>query len=69
MSKDLKIKPQPVSNKKISLQLERMLSSPDFHATPQQIALLEYVVNQTLAGNADRIKGYTVATEPSAHRR
>jgi TolB-like protein len=40
-----------------------MLASPDFNATPQQIALLKYVVNQTLAGNADSIKGYTVATE------
>ncbi len=39
-----------------------MLSSPDFHATPQQIALLKFVVNQTLAGNAHEIKGYTVAT-------
>jgi TolB-like protein len=47
----------------ITHQLERMLSSPDFHATPQQIALLKYVVDQTLAGNADSIKGYTVATE------
>ncbi len=40
-----------------------MLSSPDFKATPQQTALLRYVVNQTLAGRASRIKGYTVATE------
>ena len=40
-----------------------MLGSPDFSATPQQIALLKYVVNQSLAGKADHIKGYTVATE------
>ena len=62
MPNNQKIKPQPASDKDISLQLERMLSSPDFHATPQQIALLKFVVNQTLAGNAHEIKGYTVAT-------
>jgi adenylate cyclase len=45
-----------------------MLASPDFNATPQQIFLLKYVVNQTLAGNADRIKGYTVATEVFGRR-
>ena len=49
-------------------QLERMLGSPDFNATPQQSALFKYVVNQTLAGNADRIKGYTVATEVFGRR-
>ena len=47
----------------ISHQLDSMLASPNFTATPQQTAFLKYVVNQTLAGNADRIKGYTVATE------
>jgi len=52
----------------IARQLERILTSPDFTATPQQIALLEYVVNQTLAGNADQIKGYTVATEVFGRR-
>jgi TolB-like protein len=40
-----------------------MLTSPDFNATPQQIALLKYVVNQTLAGKACEIKDYTVAAE------
>jgi TolB-like protein len=40
-----------------------MLASPDFHASPQQTDLLKFVVNQTLAGNAGEIKGYTVATE------
>lgn len=53
----------PPSNDKISHQLDVMLARPDFNATPQQVALLKYVVNQSLAGNADRIKGYTVATE------
>ena len=59
--------PQP-SNEEITRQLERMLDSPDFNATPQQSALLKYVVNQTLAGIADSIKGYTVATEVFGRR-
>ena len=52
----------------ITRQLERILDSPDFKATPQQTALLRYVVNQTLAGNAYRIKGYIVATEVFGRR-
>jgi adenylate cyclase len=52
----------------ISHQLERMLASSDFHATPQQKALLKYVVNRTLEGKADSIKGYTVATEVFGRR-
>jgi adenylate cyclase len=51
------------SHEAISQQLERMLGSPDFQATPQQAAFFNFVVNQTLAGNADQIKGYTVATQ------
>ncbi|MEE9531042.1 MAG: hypothetical protein V3W52_08635, partial [Syntrophobacteria bacterium] len=51
------------THEKISRQLERMLASPDFKATPTQVAFLRYVVNQTLAGNGSQIKGYTVATE------
>jgi adenylate cyclase len=45
-----------------------MLDSPNFNATPQQKALLKYVVNRTLEGNADSIKGYTVATEVFGRR-
>jgi adenylate cyclase len=45
-----------------------MLGSPDFNATPQQIALLKFVVNRTQEGNADSIKGYTVATEVFGRR-
>jgi hypothetical protein len=38
-----------------------MLASPDLHATPQQIALLLYIVNQTLSGRASEINDYTLA--------
>jgi hypothetical protein len=45
-----------------------MLASPEFKATPQQRALLEFVVKPTLGGNADSIEGYTVATEVFGRR-
>ena len=50
-------------HEKITRQLELMLESPDFKATPTQIRFLQYVVTETLAGNGSQIKGYTVATE------
>ncbi len=50
-------------NETIARQLDMMQASPDFTATPQQTSFLRFVVNQALTGNADRIKGYTVATE------
>ena len=53
----------PPAKDDITRQLEHMLASPDFHATPQQTALLKYVVNQTLAGKASVIKDDTVAAE------
>ena len=56
-------KPLLPSKDEITHQLVRMLERPDFKASQQQMTLLKYVVNQTLAGKADRIKGYTVAVE------
>ncbi len=56
------------SQKDINHQLEAILASPDFTATPQQVCLLRYVVEQTLAGNAESIKGYTIATEVFGRR-
>ncbi len=53
----------PSLNETVSHQLELMKASPEFSATPQQFAILMFVVNQTLAGKADRIKGYMIATE------
>jgi hypothetical protein len=54
--------PRP-SNKTISLQLDRILVSPEFKATPQQILFFKFIVNQTLAGQAREIKDYNVASE------
>jgi adenylate cyclase len=61
-------KPSFPSKDEIPRLLERMLDSPDFNATPQQISLLKYVVSRTLEGKADSIKGYTVATEVFGRR-
>jgi hypothetical protein len=53
----------PIARDDIFYQLEHMLASPDFHATPQQIALLKYVVNQSLESNVREIKENTIAAE------
>jgi adenylate cyclase len=45
----------------IRLQLDRILSSPEFRATKRNHAFLRYVVEETLAGRARFIKGYNVA--------
>ena len=44
-------------------QLARILESQAFDARPRNRAFLSYVVNETLAGREDRIKGYTIAQE------
>ena len=44
-------------------QMDRILNSTEFNATDAQRSFLQYVVEKTLAGQAQEIKGYTVATE------
>jgi hypothetical protein len=53
----------PPANEKIVNQLEHMLTSPNFHTTPEQTALLRYIVDRTLAGKASEITDETVAAE------
>ena len=50
------------SRKAIEKQMQRIQSSPEFHATKQQRAFLDFVVSETLTGRSHEIKGYTVAT-------
>ncbi len=50
------------TKKRIMAQLQRILGSPEFHATIMQKKFLEFIVSEKLAGNAHEIKGYTVAT-------
>ena len=47
----------------VRAQLERILSSPEFPGAGRAPAFLRYVVDETLAGRADRIKGYSIAIE------
>ena len=51
------------NQKAIAHQLELILASPDFNATPKQIAFLKFIVNQTLEGKGGEINDYTVAIE------
>ncbi|BDG74324.1 tetratricopeptide repeat protein [Roseomonas fluvialis] len=46
----------------VRAELERILASAAFDASPRNRQFLRYVVEETLAGRAERIKGYTVAT-------
>jgi adenylate cyclase len=44
-------------------QLERILGSPGFDASARNRRFLEYVVEETLAGRADRLKGLAIAID------
>ena len=46
----------------IRQQLQRILDSPEFHATQRQREFLQFVVAETIAGRSEEIKGYTIAT-------
>ena len=43
--------------------LAEMLTDPHFKSSPQMSAFIGYIVEQTLSGNADRIKAYTIAVD------
>jgi TolB-like protein len=47
----------------VRLALNRMAESEAFRGSPQLVAFLRYVVEATLRGEHDRIKGYTIAVE------
>ncbi|WP_378946149.1 adenylate cyclase [Mesorhizobium sp. ANAO-SY3R2] len=53
----------PPSQEEIRVQLERILSSPEFAVPARGCAFLRYVVEETLAGRSAWIKGYTIAIE------
>jgi len=48
---------------KIQQQMQRILDSPEFHATKNQRAFFQFVVSETLAERSHEIKAYTVATQ------
>ncbi len=47
----------------VRAQLDRLIASPDFDVPPRARRFLRYIVEETLAGRADRIKAYAVGTE------
>jgi TolB-like protein len=52
---------EPADN--VRAQLDRVISSPEFSASERDRKFLRYVVEETLAGRADRIRGYSIGTE------
>ena len=56
------------SSSEVLEQMDRILNSPEFNATDAQKAFLKYVVEKTLVGLRDEIKGYAVATEVFGRR-
>jgi hypothetical protein len=49
------------SEAEIRAALSRVVTSPNFRASPQLASFLRFVVNETLTGHADCIKGYSIA--------
>lgn len=53
----------PSDQTQINECLDHVLLSPVFEKSPRQQDLLRYLVKETLAGNAHRLKGYTLGVE------
>jgi adenylate cyclase len=51
-----------LSHDAIRAQLDRILTHREFRATDRMRDFLRFVVEETLAGRANRLKGYTIAT-------
>jgi len=51
------------SRQDVERQLRLVLASVEFTASPKLSELLYYLVTETLAGNADRLKGYTIGVD------
>lgn len=54
---------QPVPAEAVTAELERILASPEFQGSAPIRNILRFVVEQTLAGGAREIKGYTIAIQ------
>ena len=44
------------------MEVTRILSSKDFDASERNRRFLQYIVEETISGRADRIKAYSIAT-------
>jgi adenylate cyclase len=51
----------PPSADEVRAQMRRILADPTFQASPARRELLRFVVDETLAGRADRLKGFAIA--------
>jgi adenylate cyclase len=65
---DLSLEPLPGSRPSpseaaVRQQLRKILSSPEFQRSPMLRGFFQFIVEKTLAGQAQEIKGYTVATQ------
>ncbi|MEJ2514666.1 MAG: hypothetical protein P8080_04535 [Gammaproteobacteria bacterium] len=61
MDKPVEHLPWPAEE--IRSQLQRILEHPEFHATDKMRDFLRFVVEETLAGNTEHLKGFTIAME------
>ena len=51
----------PLTPDDVRAQLQRILDSPAFEASERRKRFLRYIVDESLAGRADRLKGYSIA--------
>ncbi len=47
----------------VERQLRLVLASPEFQSSPKLSELIYYLVSETLAGNSERLKGYTIGVD------
>jgi hypothetical protein len=57
------IVPDTVDRDDIERELRRIFESPRFKHAPVMCGLLSFLVQQTLAGDGDRLKAYTIAVD------
>lgn len=61
-STDVEVR-KPPCEEEIRAQLHRIVTSTEFPNVGRGAAFLSYIVEESLAGNANRIKGYSIALE------
>ncbi|MEA3290819.1 MAG: hypothetical protein U9Q71_00680, partial [Pseudomonadota bacterium] len=54
---------QPLTPDRVMEELQRVLAGKGFADSPRLQQFLRYVVEETLAGRAGRLKGFTIAQE------
>jgi len=52
-----------IDRDKVNVALDQVLQDDKFMLAPKSSALLHYVVTETLDGNAERIKAYSIAVD------